>query len=329
MIRGHFVGDGTDPSPMDEEYPYLEWNSSVKMWSREGDQFKSAFQDRFTVRCAPSYTFSGTALEVRGRAEPGSPLRLDASIEVENTAPSPPSTADLSLMERARIFADGMTGHGRSIEVPPFLGTVFGLAAVQMSLFEAIEVLLLDNRLPSAVLLLQSLVEGACRLQAVAENENPTGVAVRIRLDSLDRQAALYAKDEDVAQRIQNTAVEYRSAAESRGITIPDSGPNITETQLYAESRDTLDFAREVARGEDTAIALHTVADAQGTHALQTRVPDQRMALGIAADAASTLLTSAVSLATIMGWSFDSDAVANLKAEVERIGAEDSPGRAG
>jgi len=83
MIRGHFVGDGSDPAPAGQEYPLLEWNSRVSAARWEEDKLKIDFEERFTVRCAAPYVFRGEAIEVRGREEPGAdPLALTAVAEV-------------------------------------------------------------------------------------------------------------------------------------------------------------------------------------------------------------------------------------------------------
>src|SRR5258708_19121640 len=73
LMRGYFVGDGTDPSPAGEEYPRLEWHSAVKTLRREGDDFKIAFAEKFTVRCASTYGFRRRAFAARGRAEAAQP----------------------------------------------------------------------------------------------------------------------------------------------------------------------------------------------------------------------------------------------------------------
>jgi hypothetical protein len=288
MIRGQFVGDGTDPAPPGQEYPRLEWNSSVRTLNRDGDKFSASFQETITVRCASSYTFSGRALEARGRAEPGSPLRFDPVVDVPKTAPSNPSSEAFDLMRRAQSFAETVAAHGTSTGIPAFLGNVFGLAAVQISLFEAITLLLRDNRM----------------------------------VEALARQTELSATDGTIAERVHEKATEYREAAEAKGIEIPDAAPVIENTDLYRESTETLRFAEEVALGDDLTIALHAKTDDEGRLGMHTRTSDVAMVRGIAAEATAALVTSAVAMASILGWQFDNTLMAEIEAEAQRIGGD-------
>jgi hypothetical protein len=321
MIRGHFVGDGTDPAPPGQEYPLLEWRSAVQTFTREGDKFSVSFQERFTARCASSYTFSGEAMEVRARAEPGSPIRLDAVVEVPTTTPSEPPAEAFDLMRRAESFAETVGAHGTSTGIPPLLANVFGLGAIQLSLFEALAALLRDNRVAEALVLVPSLFVGTCRLQGIAKDPNPAGAAIRVRLDAVERQAELWATDAAVEQ-VRNTVAEYRRAAEAKGIEIPEAAPDIESTDFYRANTGTLRFAEEVARGDDLAIALHTKIDDEGRQGLYTQVSDTEMARGIAVEATGALMASTVAMASILNWPFDSALVAEIEAEAERIGVD-------
>ncbi|MGN9909365.1 hypothetical protein ACTMTJ_17615 [Phytohabitans sp. LJ34] len=323
MIRGQFIGDGADPAPAGEEYPYLKWNSNVKTMTRDGDKFSLSFEEKFRVYCAPSYTFTGQAFEVRGRAETGSPIRLDTVIEVTKTPPTLPTSEAFDLMQRATSFAKTVAAHGQTSGIPPLLLNVFGLSAVQLSVFEAIEVLLRRNSLAETLVLLRNLITGTCRLQTIANDPNPIGVAIRLKLDALERQIALYPTDENVAQLVGGRIAEYRRAATKRGIAIPDSVPDITSTEFYCESANTLRFTEEVAQGDELAIALHTRTEDDGSQGIHTTLPDDKMVRGIAADSASALVVSFVSLAIVLGWSFDRDVASALEADAQRLGADE------
>lgn len=47
MVRGHFVSVGDELAPPGEEYPYLEWSSSVKTLTRTENRFELSFNETF------------------------------------------------------------------------------------------------------------------------------------------------------------------------------------------------------------------------------------------------------------------------------------------
>jgi hypothetical protein len=320
IIRGQLVGDGSDPAPTDVEYPFLTWNSSVKVWERNDDNYELTVQDQFTVRCAASYSFLGTALEFRGRNEPGSPFQLDPVHEVKITRGSPSIPEALTLMRQVHRFAEDVTAHGVTLGVPPLLTNIFGMAADQLGQFEAVETLLRQNQPAEAIIFGGNLVRGACRLQAIANHPNPVGVAVRIRLDSIARLVKLHADEETLAEKAAGQETDLHAAAAAAGIMIESAEPDYLATPYYAESAKSLAFSREVAQGDDLAAALHAVTDDTGARALNTRIADDNLIRRTAAQAAEALITASIAIATILGWPFDDGAANTLLATARRVG---------
>jgi hypothetical protein len=330
LIRGHFVGDGSDPAPPNEDYPRLEWNSGVRTVEREGDRFVFSFQERFAVRCAPSYGFRGMALEARGRLEPGDePIRLSevAEISGQTTTMSAPNEELFTLLHRANQLATAAAAPSTTTGIPTLLANVFGIFAEQVARLEAIETLARDNRPVEAMVLLRNLMLDTCQLELVADHPNRTGAALRLKLDALERQAKLYESEPPIVDQVREQAARYRTLAAERGIAIPDRLPDIRDTAYFANSANSLRFVDEVASQGDFAAMLHTVKDDEGNASLHTRIGDATLLTGVIADAVDALRVSAVALTKTFNWPLDTGLAAEISEEVERL-SEDSGARA-
>jgi hypothetical protein len=320
MVRGHFVGPGGDPAAPGEEYPYLEWLSTVRTLTRDGDKLSLSFQEKFTVRCAVAYGFRGRALEVRAREEPGQePIRLDAIVDVSVNPEADASAADaFNLMMRANKFASDTAALGRTSGVPPLKTIAFGLFSEHVALFEAIETLLRADQPVEALILLRSLIVGTCRLESILSDQ-ADGAALRLKLDATDRVMALYANDSDFVEHLQQTSDNYRRKAADLGISIPDTAPGIEDTSFYREHEEMLRFAEEAARGDDLAVAMHTKKGDEGTLGIGTKVMDARLARAIAGMSVLALTASTIALATTLGWPYGESVAADLQQEGTRL----------
>lgn len=322
LIRGHFVGDGSDPAPPNEEYPRLDWNSGVRTVEREGDMFKFSFEERFTVHCAPSYGFRGVALEARGRLEPGDePIRFSEVTQIpeQTSAKTAPDDDLFSLLRRAIQLAAAAAAPSTTTGIPTLLANVFSIYVEQVALLEAIESLARDKRPVEAMVLLRSLMLGACQLELIADHPNPAGAALRLNLDALERQAKLYESEPTIADRVREQVDWYRRLAAERSIAIPDALPDVQNAPFFAKSANSLRFADEVASPSGFAAMLHTVKDDAGNPSLHTRIADNALLAGVVVDAVDALRASAVALAKALNWPLDMDLVAEITCEVERL----------
>jgi hypothetical protein len=322
LIRGHFVGDGGDPAPTNEDYPGLEWNSGVRTVEREGDKFIFSFQERFTVRCAAGYGFRGIALEARGRLEPGDqPIRFSAVAQISEQAAAKQIPEDrlFALLRRANLLASGAVAPSTTTGIPTLMANVFGIFAEQVALLEAIETLVKDNRPVEAMILLRSLIHAACHLELVADHSDRTGAALRLKLDALQRQAMLYESEPSVADQVREQSDQYRAVATERGIVIPDRLPSIQDTEYFTKCANSLRFVDEVASPGDFAALLHTVKDDEGNASVHTRTTDIALLTGVVVDAVDALRASATSLTTALNWPLDTNLAAEIAEEVERL----------
>jgi hypothetical protein len=325
LIRGHFVGDGGDPAPPNEEYPRLEWNSGVRTVEREGDRFRFSFQERFTVRCAAGYGFRGIALEARGRLEPGDePARFADVAQISGQAAAKPVPGELllALLRRANLLASRAATPSATTGIPTLMANVFSIFAEQVALLEAIEALVKDNRPVEAMVLLRSLMRATCQLELVADHPDPAGAALRLKLDALERQAKLYESEPSIADRVREYVVQHRAAAAERSITIPDTLPDIRGTGFFTKNANSLRFVDEVASAGDFAAMLHIVKDDEGHASLHTRTTDVALLTGVVADAVDAVRASAVALTKAFNWPLDTDLAAEIAEKAERLSEE-------
>lgn len=322
MAKGHFTGDGSDPAPAGEVYPRLEWLSTVKTLKRDDDRFTVSFEERFTVRCSPSYGFRGQTIEVRGRAEPGQvSINLGPVTEVSSQpdpgVPTSPLDA-LTLMGRARGFALTVSDSSKTVGIPGSMVNVFGLFSVLLSLFEAIQLLIKNNRPVEGMVLLRSLILGTSRLQSIVENDNREGVALRVKIDALKRFAHLLGASGDITNKAPDEA-QYLANAKQNGIIVPAEPPDIRSTEFYTKNQNSLLFVEEIALADLAAVSLHSVRDKDGNLSMSTQVVDERSCSGLAADAIDAMVTAAVGLARGLSWPHDEVLAAEIQAEALRL----------
>jgi hypothetical protein len=88
VFKGRFLGKTDDPAAPGQEYPLLEWKSSVKRLFQKGPrEFSADFTESVTVRCADDVKFQGHAFQIHGRLRPGQePVDL-GSIDLEVVKP--------------------------------------------------------------------------------------------------------------------------------------------------------------------------------------------------------------------------------------------------
>ncbi|MFC3898573.1 hypothetical protein ACFOWZ_44500 [Lentzea rhizosphaerae] len=316
IIRGHLVGDGTNPAVPGEDHPRLKWTSRVSKLERTGENLSVSFEEKFTVRCSPGYGFRGQAIEVRGRLEPGQPTYAQSVVaEVsQSAAPAVPSEdSAFDLIRQAKDLAVQVAASGTSVGFPPALLNVFGLFGTILSLFEAIEVLLRDDRPVEAAVLLHSMMTGTCRLESIASHANPAGAALKARLDAMERHAGLLEARSDEAQAFKGKIEEHRTMAAAMGVIAADSAPEARAGHFYDRNQNSIRLLDEIALADELAAVMHTVTDTSGNQALNTKILDPALRAAVAADAVDALITAAVSLAATMQWPIDHDAVRDIQ----------------
>jgi hypothetical protein len=323
IVRGSFVGEG-NPAPEGEEYPYLKWRSSVKTLSRTGDTFSLSFEEKLTVRCAPGTLFRGERLEARTRLEPGvEPSQPQSQGEVTVTPAASGASFEeaTALMTKANAFASRTVAATATQGIPPVRTYGFGLLAEQTAVFEAIQTLLADRRPVESLILLERFILGTCRLQVLNTGEavDKDGIAIRMSLDSMTRNSAIFAHDREVVRRIENSASRLREQAEARGIVIPQAGPDLSTVPFYEPNTRMLRLAAEVARGEGLAVALHTTQGAEGRVDIRTQIDEPAMLREVAGIAVAGLVESTVSFAESLGWPYDHDVADELRRSGERL----------
>ncbi|MEV0615655.1 hypothetical protein AB0I81_20235 [Nonomuraea sp. NPDC050404] len=164
FIRGHFVGHGSDPAPAGQEYPLLEWNSSVHSMTRSEDEFSAKFTEKLSVRCADGLAFRPQRMEFLKRGESGQSGYINAGQASIQSIPRDPSLDLESLITQAGALVGSIASSGTFHEMPPMQAPIFGLFSQQVALFEAIHVLRRDNRAIEALPLLDRLMKGSCKL---------------------------------------------------------------------------------------------------------------------------------------------------------------------
>jgi hypothetical protein len=207
--------------------------------------------------------------------------------------------------------------------MPPVRSIVFGLFAEQISLFEAIHVLLIKHRHIEAIFLLDRLLKGTCLLQLLANAEDTDGLAIRIKLEAIERQLALFADDAAVVSRLNQKASELESFVKQRALKVPGPVPALDTSAFFGIHSQDIKFCEEVSRGDDLAVALPTERDEKGNQAIRTQIADTSMSVKTAGLAIAAMTSSTVAFAEAMGWPHDPTTAKDLDELSERL--SDSP----
>ena len=312
MVRGKFIGTLDDIAPAGEEYPYLEWRSNVRTMTRTGDEFKMTFDETFKVHCHPDAQFQGTAFEVKGRAEPGAePVNLEAVQEIQARTTTGATQDDVSsLLSQALQFASAIGNEIGSGGVPPLRGVNLSRFSMQVALFEALHLLVADDRPVEAMALAHPLIRNTCLLQLTAELPGGLGIGVQTKIDSLERARVLY-DHQAINSRVERETETLRRLAAEAGITLPDAVPDLEAAPFYADHTNDAVFVHEVTKSDDVAMQLHTEMVGE-MPAFHTQVTDASLRVGVATLAVAALTASTVALAEICEHAIDRDRVDEL-----------------
>ncbi|GAA1768219.1 hypothetical protein [Luedemannella helvata] len=322
IVRGLFVGDGSNPAPAGADYPYLEWTSSIKTATRDSDDFRYSFVENFKVHCSTRYAFRGTGLEIRGRNEPGSePIRLDPVIEI-NVGPAARSKKDelLSLLKDVGDFASQAAEPSRSLGMKSSRMHVFDVFTNQVALTEAIAALLMVGRVAEAMMLTHKTLIGTCRLELMGVDVTRTDVmAIDLRIASLERQKLVF-DDDRITSALDVEIQRLRSVAATLPPLVSGGPACVEETEYYNGHKVDILFAGEVGQGEDLAARLRLVPDEAFGRVVRTIVEDEDNMTAIACSAATALLSSTKFFTAAMEWPFDVEVVSRLEARIAALG---------
>jgi hypothetical protein len=325
VVRGHFNSDSGNVAPNGEEYPYLEWRSKVKTLRRDGKGFDLSFEENFTVRCAPEASFAGQSFEMRGRKKPGEePIVSDAVTELHVTpAEAGRSRAKtMELMARVGAFAAKAAAVSGGVSgFPPMKAPAYGAFGQQVALYEAITELLRTDRSIEAIMLLERLMLGACRLEAMADPVSGLGWIIRTRLDAIERQGTLFGDSAEIRTGLEKSSSQLREQATQNGITLPVGSFPYSETAFYRNNTKEMEFAREVAAADDLSVSLHSSRD-NDVLRIRTQVSDESLTAGVAGAAMNSLLASASALARIFDLEYDQGASDELDRAVQELAGD-------
>lgn len=305
VIRGRFEGDGSDPAPKNQEYPMLIWHSRVDSFKREDGAFKLSLSEKYTAQCSPSYAFTGTGFELRGRVEPGHPaLETTTKLTLSQVPPTDRNQLDdaLKLLRETLSFASETFQSGQSHGFSARKEQAVAIFIESISLAESIELLVRDRRPIEAAILLRSIFLGASRLQTLTASKNPDGVALRLRLDTVGDIAQIANNPEVVAELER----QVQELGKTEGFEIPSSAPPLTESEYFRESEDPLRYTELLARGDGFAGAMHTTANKEAeTLEASTQINDGDHAGTVALNTAEALLIATEALAESLNWQFN------------------------
>ncbi len=319
IVRGYLLGEADELAAPDQEYPYVEWSSSIRSLTREGDTFTAQFNEKFTVRCAEGLSFQGSSFEARGRLEPGQEAAVPIDIHVEHVPADPHGEKKKMALESltaASRLATALSANGLQAGMPPLKSIAFGMFGEEVSLFEAIHLLLTSERSVEAIVLLDRLLEMTCLSEIIAAEGE--GAAIRLRLDALSRERDLFGGDE-VERHFETQSQELLAAAATLGIDVPASSLNVKDSAFYMRNERDILFCREVAKTDDLAVKLHTETDENGAQFLRTTVVDPVLWLNTAGLALDALLTCIDSLARHIGWDYDEGEAGRLRGVVDDL----------
>jgi hypothetical protein len=177
IVRGLLLGEVADSNRLsapDQEYPILRWRTRLSRFVREGDDFNASFTERMTVTVAEGVQFQGQAIEARGRASPGTEVRVETVVPSMGLDPDDPSLDELvDYSERAsRILASGLDAVG--ISGPESLA-LFGLFSHGTAMLQSVIVLIRDRRAIEALNVAARIFEQATALRWLADHQDELG----------------------------------------------------------------------------------------------------------------------------------------------------------
>lgn len=322
VIRGIFEGDGSDPASESQEYPMLTWHSHVDSFKRDNDSFKLSLRERYTAQCSPSYTFTGTGFELRGRVEPGHPaLETTTTLTLSQIPPTEGSQLDeaLGLLRKVHSLASETFQSSQTHGFSARKEQAVAIFIESISLAESIELLVKDKRPVEAAILLRSIFLGASRLQTLAASKNPDGVALRLRADTVKHFAKIARNTEAVGELERR----MQTLAQTEGLVIPDEAPPLTDSDYFRENEAAIQYTELIAQGDGVAGAMH-MNENKETETLEasTQISEGNHAETVALDTAEALLIATSALAASLDWHYDSARAAALTSEGKQIAAQ-------
>jgi hypothetical protein len=315
IVRGKFIGARDDLAPEGEEYPHLEWRSKIRTATRTGDEFSFTLTEHFKVKCHPDISFQGEALEFRGRRDlDADPKQIDPiePISIDTEPSNQSSEAYLSMLSQTLNFASDVANRVGAAGMNALQALSFWRFCMQVATFEAIHLLVRENRAPEAMVLVKTFVKNACLLQlmAIRDDQQGASIAIQTRLDGLSRMEELFGGPE-IARKVEQESSRLTELAADLGIALPAALPDIAEAPFFAEVSKDFAFASEVAQGDIVATNLH-VEMVDGSPAFKTQIARPDLEGGVAAHAVKGLLVSVAALAESCGVEFDRDAAQRL-----------------
>lgn len=318
FIRGHFVGHGEDAAPPGQEYPLLEWNSSVQSMVRSGESFSAQFTEKLSVKCANGLSFRPQRMEYIKRGEPGQTGYIDAGQASIESIPRDSSLDIEPVVEQANTLVNNVASSGTFHSMSPMQYPIFGLFSQQVALFEAIHVLRRDMRSVEAIPLLERLLRGACKLDVYSTSSNWTGLAMRDRLDSLARQLRRPSGSMD-AEVTEQAISKIYSACTARQVDIPVVFPRLDRSAFYRTHKHDMRFINEAARMDSISVDLHIDRNTDGGTALRTQIKNSVLVREIVVSSISAIISSVASTAKIFKFSYDPSQISSLQDELKKL----------
>lgn len=226
LVRGLLVGDVADPDRLaapDQEYPILRWRTRLSRFAREGDQFDASFSEQMTVNVAEGVQFQGQAIEARGRAAPGSEVKVQTvtpSVALDTENLTQEALGDF-LGRASRAVAGGLGAV--PVSGPEGLA-LFGLLSHCAALLETVTLLIRERRAIEALAVAARLFEQATILRWLADDrERLSDWFSQWRAASLHDLVLLAEAETETGRRAEERAevMELRE----RAADVPDYSP--------------------------------------------------------------------------------------------------------
>jgi hypothetical protein len=223
VMRGLLLGEVTDPTRLaapGQEYPILKWRTRLSRFVREGDEFSASFNERMTITVAEGVLFQGRAIEARGRAVPGTEVKVETVAPTVGLDPANPSLDELVdyLQRASRIIAGGLDSVG--ISRPEALA-LFGLLSHCTAMLESVIPLVRDRRAVEALTVAARIFEQATVLRWLADHQVELGEWFR-RWRAASAHDLLRLAEADIEVGRRPTAQDEVEALEERASAFPD-----------------------------------------------------------------------------------------------------------